>query len=410
MPAEPEGPGEPGPARAAEPRGPELVLATAASRPESDPGRHRAGRHAPLAVVGTAAGLPLTEAGVSEAQAGERQLPEGRAIDAAPSVGPATETLAARALAASAPADNSAEAAVTSDDGARADVPHRGQPAGPTPGASEQATGEQSAGRRWPATPAQRSRPEPGSLADLRYRLELLPHGHPSSPYHDDGQRRPQPPRLRHLELAPPVRAVPAREVPARSAAAPYPASPEPASPERASMERASMEPADREQASPEPGDVPPPTPRAAADGSWSWGQVWLSRNLVRVADDAYDRFRAAEGRDLFGRYGNGGLTPMLYRVAERTAHGELAPDSARFALLEPDVFRARFAELLGRHPTEPPSNSPVGYPARSATPSASVTGTTPRASGFSRRRSNSRASSCRPAGTCGPAPRTAMY
>ncbi|MGI9009009.1 MAG: hypothetical protein ACR2FU_22940 [Streptosporangiaceae bacterium] len=170
------------------------------------------------------------------------------------------------------------------------------------------------------------------------------------------------------------------------------------------------MEPADREQASPEPGDVPPPTPRAAADGSWSWGQVWLSRNLVRVADDAYDRFRAAEGRDLFGRYGNGGLTPMLYRVAERTAHGELAPDSARFALLEPDVFRARFAELLGRHPTEPPSNSPVGYPARSATPSASVTGTTPRASGFSRRRSNSRASSCRPAGTCGPAPRTAMY
>ena len=48
-------------------------------------------------------------------------------------------------------------------------------------------------------------RPVPGSLADLRQRLERLPLGHPSSPYHVDGQRKPPPPRLRHLELAPPA-------------------------------------------------------------------------------------------------------------------------------------------------------------------------------------------------------------
>src|SRR5258707_678325 len=47
--------------------------------------------------------------------------------------------------------------------------------------------------------------PVPGSLADLSQRLERLPYGHPSSPYHVDGERKPPPPRLKHLELAPPL-------------------------------------------------------------------------------------------------------------------------------------------------------------------------------------------------------------
>src|ERR1017187_1654624 len=61
------------------------------------------------------------------------------------------------------------------------------------------------------------ARVAPGSLADLRLRLELLPPGHPSSPYHDDGKRKPQPPRLRHLELSPPGRDRPGRSGLARS-------------------------------------------------------------------------------------------------------------------------------------------------------------------------------------------------
>src|SRR5258708_13929451 len=44
-------------------------------------------------------------------------------------------------------------------------------------------------------------RPERGSLADLRRRLERLPAGHPSSPYHDDLSRKPPVPRLKDLEL-----------------------------------------------------------------------------------------------------------------------------------------------------------------------------------------------------------------
>jgi hypothetical protein len=36
---------------------------------------------------------------------------------------------------------------------------------------------------------------------DLQARLERLPVGHPSSPYRDDGTRKPSPPDLRDYEL-----------------------------------------------------------------------------------------------------------------------------------------------------------------------------------------------------------------
>ena len=44
-------------------------------------------------------------------------------------------------------------------------------------------------------------RPARGSLTDLRQRLERLPPGHPSSPYHDDRSRKPPVIRLKDLEL-----------------------------------------------------------------------------------------------------------------------------------------------------------------------------------------------------------------
>lgn len=196
--------------------------------------------------------------------------------------------------------------------------------------------------------------PDPGSLADLRNRLEQLPRGHPSSPYHDDGERKPPPPRLKHLELAPPPRATPATTapapVPARGTAAAAAAQP----PERHAP-AASPWIAPPPPASPAAAAPPPASPRTAQDGSWAWGQVTLGRDLVRVAQDAYDRFRAAEGRDLFGQYGNGGLTPMLHRIADRVTCGRLADDTDQHALLERDVFLARFADLRDRHPDRAP-------------------------------------------------------
>jgi hypothetical protein len=43
--------------------------------------------------------------------------------------------------------------------------------------------------------------PQPGSAHDMRRRLRDLPHGHPSSPYNEDGSRRPPVVRLRDVDL-----------------------------------------------------------------------------------------------------------------------------------------------------------------------------------------------------------------
>jgi hypothetical protein len=71
----------------------------------------------------------------------------------------------------------------------------------------------------------------------------------------------------------------------------------------------------------------------------------------VRIANDAYDRFRAAEGRSLFGGYSGGGLTPTLQHVASSLEHGGLASDTEQTALVDPDTFKARFSDLLRRYP-----------------------------------------------------------
>lgn len=96
---------------------------------------------------------------------------------------------------------------------------------------------------------------------------------------------------------------------------------------------------------------LPAAGPRKAYDGSWSWGQVSLTADQVRVADDAYDRFRTAEGRNLFGTYGGDGLTTAMHRIADDLEHGTLAPNTTQIALLDPDTFRARFADMLRRYP-----------------------------------------------------------
>ncbi|HEX6856012.1 MAG TPA: hypothetical protein VF204_12015, partial [Streptosporangiaceae bacterium] len=73
---------------------------------------------------------------------------------------------------------------------------------------------------RGPDSPAARDADRASATA-LRRRLDRLPHGHPSSPYHDDGTARPAPVRLRDLEL--PLTGPPATP-PARLPAAPSPA------------------------------------------------------------------------------------------------------------------------------------------------------------------------------------------
>ena len=344
------------------------------------------------------------------------------------------------------------------------------------------------------------ARVAPGSLADLRLRLELLPPGHPSSPYHDDGKRKPQPPRLRHLELSPPGRDRPgsiglvsptlarpthaspsqvspapadppdisADDPPARSAPTSFPdasaddrlVSPTPADPPDVSVDDRPARPTpvdppdgstdelparlasasltdtgDRGPASPmlagpapaRPADDDEPSAAEAApswqlapvaqeaagpvsdndpavrpdedspldpsgqhdpavtteflaiteaeatapataaqagiDGSWRRDSASLTPAQFRIAQEMYDRFRAAEGRNLFGSYGTSGLTAALRRIEARLEHGRLAPDTEQHALLDPDQFMTRLANMIKRHP-----DVPVGQLARRVT------------------------------------------
>jgi len=62
-------------------------------------------------------------------------------------------------------------------------------------------------------------------------------------------------------------------------------------------------------------------------------------------------RCRDAEGRDADGNYGEHGLTPALRRIEARLEHGELAPDTEKYALKSPDRFKEKLAKLIERYP-----------------------------------------------------------
>jgi hypothetical protein len=57
------------------------------------------------------------------------------------------------------------------------------------------------------------------------------------------------------------------------------------------------------------------------------------------------------EGRDAEGRYGDHGLTPTMRIVETQLDHGQLVPDTERFALKDPDRYKEKFAKLIADEP-----------------------------------------------------------
>jgi hypothetical protein len=144
---------------------------------------------------------------------------------------------------------------------------------------------------------------------DLQGRLERLPLNHPSSPYRDDGSRKLPPPDLTQYELPLPDE------------------SDSPADPELADQ------------------------PRTAPDGSWDWKGWHLTPEQARAADYGLARCREAEGRDAEGDYGEHGLTPAMRRIEAQLDHGQLVPDTERFALKDPNRYKEKFARLIADEP-----------------------------------------------------------
>jgi len=170
---------------------------------------------------------------------------------------------------------------------------------------------------QWQAQQAdlpQETKPE---QADLPARLERLPAGHPSSPYRDDGSRKPSPPDLSDYEL--PL---------------------------------------------PEDSDLPATDQaRTAPDGSWSWKGQKLSSERSLIGDQAIARCRDTEGREVDGGYGDRGLTPAMRRIETQLDHGHLVEDTEKYALKDPDRFKEKLARLIERYPGTDPSALAASIP-----------------------------------------------
>ncbi len=63
------------------------------------------------------------------------------------------------------------------------------------------------------------------------------------------------------------------------------------------------------------------------------------------MAETVHNQYRTAEGRNVFGGYGQRGLTPAMRRVATQLDTGQLAPETDQFALLDGDMFRRQLAD-----------------------------------------------------------------
>jgi hypothetical protein len=148
---------------------------------------------------------------------------------------------------------------------------------------------------------------------DLQARLERLPANHPSSPFRDDGTRKPPPVDLSKYEL-------------------PLPDDPDsPADPDLPAADQARTDP----------------------DGSWDWKGYHLTPEQNRAADRSLARCREAEGRDAEGNYGDHGLTPAMRRIEAQLEHGKLVANTERFVLKDPDRYKEKLAERIAFQPDE---------------------------------------------------------
>jgi hypothetical protein len=154
---------------------------------------------------------------------------------------------------------------------------------------------------------------------DLRARLDRLPANHPSSPFRDDGTRKPPPRDLSEYELPLPDDPVPHLSAPDQA--------------------------------------------RTNPDGSWEWRGRKLNPGRSLIADEAIAGCRDMEGRDANGNYGDQGLTPAMRRIEAKLEHGQLVEDTEKFALKDPDHFKEKFAKLIERFPNTDPNDLAAGIP-----------------------------------------------
>jgi len=79
-----------------------------------------------------------------------------------------------------------------------------------------------------------------------------------------------------------------------------------------------------------------------------------LTPEQEQIANRALGRYRVADGRNVFGGYGESGLTPAIRRVESHLPHGRLAGDSEDYTLKSPERFKEKLAKMIARSPGVP--------------------------------------------------------
>ena len=190
--------------------------------------------------------------------------------------------------------------------------------------------------------------------AQLQERMERLPPGHPSSPYHDDGSRKAPPPDLSDYELA--IPGDPDYQ-PESSSASEADCPPDETSATAGDHQCVDATGAADEKPTPDSeaarlSDLED-KPRSGPDGSWEWRGRSLTPQESRTADRTVARWVTAEGRDADGNYGEHGLTPAMRRIEAQLEHGELVSDTEEFALKGADRCKLKLAERINLQPGE---------------------------------------------------------
>ncbi|HXZ72150.1 MAG TPA: hypothetical protein VEH31_14960 [Streptosporangiaceae bacterium] len=176
-------------------------------------------------------------------------------------------------------------------------------------------------------------------MAELRERMERLPPGHPSSPYNDDGSRKPPPPDLSVYEL-------------------PIPGDPDyqPDAPGASEADHARDDIRNQEP----PAANRDPEQELPHDDQKGLGDLdsreQAEGRLSQILDRAMERCRTAEGRDPDGNYGEQGLTPAMCRIELQLEHGHLADQTEEHALKGHARFKEKLAERIERFPNADPN------------------------------------------------------
>jgi hypothetical protein len=177
--------------------------------------------------------------------------------------------------------------------------------------------------------------------AQLRERMERLPPGHPSSPYNDDGSRKPPPPDLSAYELPIPgdsdyqPDALGAFEGDhARDLSRDYVHNHE--TPATSGGQDRELPPTDQDVL----GDVDQ--------------REREERRLSQITDQVVEKCREAEGRDAGGNYGERGLSPAMRGIEAQAEHGKLVPETEKYALKTHDRFMEKLMEMVDAEPDKP--------------------------------------------------------